>query len=136
MSMASEFKEFLSRGSVVDLAVGVVIGGAFGKITSTLVDKVVMPPIGLLLGGVDFKTMKFVMQEANPATKTTEVAIGYGELINACLDFVVIALVVFLIVKAYNHMKRDEPAAPEAPAGPTPSEALLGEIRDLLAAPK
>ena len=134
MGMVSEFKEFLSRGSVVDLAVGVVIGGAFGKITSTLVDKVIMPPIGLLLGGVDFAALKIVLKPADAAKKTAEVAVGYGEFINVCIDFFVIALVVFLVVKAYNHMKRDEPAAPEAPPAPSAEETLLGEIRDLLAA--
>jgi len=134
MSMALEFKEFLSRGSVVDLAVGVVIGGAFGKITSTLVDKVIMPPIGLLLGGVDFATLKIVLKPADAAKKAAEVAIGYGEFINVCIDFLIIALVVFLIVRAYNHMKRDTPAEPAAPAGPSAEETLLGEIRDLLAA--
>ncbi len=132
MSMVSEFKEFLTRGNVVDLAVGVVIGAAFGKITASLVDKVIMPPIGLMLGGIDFKDLKVVLQPADAAAKKAEVAIGYGEFLNSCLDFVVIAFVVFLIVKAYNNLRREEPAAPAAPPAPTPSESLLGEIRDLL----
>lgn len=135
MSMVSEFKEFLNRGSVVDLAVGVVIGGAFGKITTSLVDNIIMPPIGLVLGGVDFAALKVVLKEADPAKKAAEVAISYGAFINTLIQFVIIAFVIFMIVKAYNSMRRQEEPAPEAPAGPT-TEGLLGEIRDLLAGRK
>ena len=135
MSIASEFREFLNRGNVVDLAVGVIIGGAFGKIVSALVDGVVMPPIGLLLGRVDFSQLKLTLQAADPATHTTEVAILYGAFLNTVVQFVIVAAVVFMMVKAINNMRRKEaeaPAAPPAPPEPTPSEALLTEIRDLL----
>ena len=130
MSMGSEFKEFLAKGNVVDLAVGVVIGAAFGKIVSSLVDDVVMPPIGMALGRVNFNELKLVLQPADAATKTAEVAIKYGNFINVIFAFVIIALVVFLVVKGINSMRRAEPAA--APAGPTADQALLTEIRDLL----
>ena len=129
MSIGSEFKEFLAKGNVVDLAVGVVIGAAFGKIVTSLVDDIVMPPIGRALGGVNFNELKLVLQPADAATKTAEVAIKYGNFINVLFAFVIIALVVFLVVKGINSMRRAEPAAP---AGPTADQALLTEIRDLL----
>ena len=128
MSMGREFREFVMRGNVLDLAVGVVIGAAFGKIVSSLVGDVIMPPIGVLLGGVDFSQIGWVLKPAmgdKPA-----VVLGIGKFIQAILDFVVIAFVIFMVVKAVNRMKREEPAA--APAGPTPTERLLTEIRDLL----
>jgi large conductance mechanosensitive channel len=127
MSMAREFKEFVMRGNVLDLAVGVVIGAAFGKIVSSLVGDVIMPPIGVLLGGVDFSQIGWVLKPAmgdKPA-----VVLGIGKFIQAILDFLVIAFVIFMVVKAVNRMKREEPPAP---AGPTPTERLLTEIRDLL----
>jgi len=132
MSMVAEFKEFLSRGNVVDLAVGVVIGGAFGKIVSSLVDQVVMPPIGLLLGGVDFSSLKIVLKPGDVAAKVPEVAIAYGAFFNTVIQFVIIAFVIFLLVKGINSMRRQEAAAPSAPPAPTPTEALLTEIRDVL----
>ena len=128
MSMGKEFREFVMRGNVLDLAVGVVIGAAFGKIVSSLVGDVIMPPIGVLLGGVDFSQIGWVLKPAvgdKPA-----VVLGIGKFIQAILDFVVIAFVIFMVVKAVNRMKREEP--PAAPAGPTPTERLLTEIRDLL----
>jgi large conductance mechanosensitive channel len=138
MSVFKEFRDFIARGNVVDLAVGVVIGGAFGKIVTSLVSDVVMPPIGLATGGADFSSLKIVLKAADAATKTAEVAISYGAFINNILQFLIIAAVIFLMVKAINSLKREaaaEAAAePPAPAGPTPSEALLTEIRDLLAA--
>ena len=127
MSMGKEFREFVMRGNVLDLAVGVVIGAAFGKIVSSLVGDVIMPPIGVLLGGVDFSQIGWVLKPAmgdKPA-----VVLGIGKFIQAILDFVVIAFVIFMVVKAVNRMKREEPPAP---AGPTPTERLLTEIRDLL----
>jgi large conductance mechanosensitive channel len=124
--MFREFKEFIARGNVVDLAVGVIIGGAFGAIVKSLVDQVIMPPIGLLAGGVDFAQLKVVLKAADPATKTAEVAIGYGAFINTIIQFVIIAFVVFLVVKLVNALHHEEAAAP------TPTEALLTEIRDLL----
>jgi len=134
MSMLKEFRDFISRGNVVDLAVGVIIGGAFGKIVTSLVNDVVMPPIGLALGGVDFVALKVVLKPADALKKTAEVAISYGAFINTLIQFLVIAAVIFLIVRTINSMQRKAEEAPAAPAGPSPSEALLTEIRDLLAA--
>jgi large conductance mechanosensitive channel len=131
--MLKEFREFIARGNVVDLAVGVIIGGAFGAIVKSLVDQIVMPPIGLITGGVDFAALKLVLKEANPATKVAEVAIGYGAFINTIIDFLIVAFVIFLMVKGINSIKRQEAVA-EAPAGPTATETLLTEIRDLLKA--
>ncbi|HEV2621101.1 MAG TPA: large-conductance mechanosensitive channel protein MscL [Frateuria sp.] len=130
MSMLEEFKKFAMRGNVVDLAVGVVIGGAFGKIVSSLVDQVIMPPIGWLTGGIDFSQLKWVLKPADPATKTAEVAIQYGAFINTVITFLIIAFVIFLMVKAINRLSRREEAKPAVP----PDVVLLTEIRDLLKA--
>lgn len=127
--MFKEFREFALKGNVVDLAIGVIIGAAFGKIVSGLVDLIIMPVIGLLTGGVDFADMKYVLKAADDATKTPEVAIMYGAFINTIVQFAIIAWVLFLIVKAINSMKKKEEAAPAAPAR---QEVLLEEIRDLL----
>ncbi|MBX9575578.1 MAG: large-conductance mechanosensitive channel protein MscL [Caulobacteraceae bacterium] len=134
MGLASEFKEFLSRGNVVDLAVGVIIGAAFGKIVTSLVEQVVMPPIGLVLGRVDFSQLKWVLAPEDPATEAVEeVAIQYGAFINTLIQFVIVAAVIFLMVKAINRLRREKAAEPDpAPAAPTPTEALLAEIRDEL----
>lgn len=132
MSIVSEFREFIERGNVVDLAVGVVIGGAFGDITKSLVDKVVMPPIGMLLSGVDFSDMKLVLKAADPAAKTAEVAIQYGAFFNTVIQFLIISFVVFMMVKGVNAIRRKEAEAPAAPPAPTADQVLLGEIRDLL----
>jgi large conductance mechanosensitive channel len=135
MSMGSEFKEFIMRGNVVDLAVGVIIGAAFGKIVSSLVDQVIMPPIGLLTSGVDFAQLKAVLKAADPVAKKPEVAILYGAFLNTCIQFLIVAFVIFLIVQAVNRMRREKAAEPDpAPAAPTPTEALLVEIRDALIA--
>jgi large conductance mechanosensitive channel len=135
MSIVSEFREFIARGNVIDLAVGVIIGAAFGEITSSLVDNVVMPPIGLLLSGVDFAQLMVVLKPDDPATKADElVAIKYGLLFNAIIKFLIIAWVVFLLVKLVNMIRRKEAEAPAAPPAPTPTEALLAEIRDTLKA--
>ena len=126
--MLNDFKAFIARGNVLDLAVGVVIGAAFGKIVSSLVGDVIMPPIGVLLGGVDFSQIGWVLKPAmgdKPA-----VVLGIGKFIQAIVDFLIVAFVIFLVVKAVNRMKRAEP--PPAPAGPSPTERLLAEIRDLL----
>jgi large conductance mechanosensitive channel len=135
MGMFSEFREFIARGNVVDLAVGVIIGAAFNDIVKVLVDQVVMPPIGLLLSGVDFAKLEWVLKADDPLTKANEqVAVQYGALINAGIKFLIVAWVVFLIVKGVNALRRaPPPAAAEAPP-PTPQEALLIEIRDLLKA--
>ena len=134
MGMLKEFKEFAMRGNVVDLAVGVVIGAAFGKIVTSLVDQIIMPPIGLLTGGVDFSQMKWVLKPADttdPAHKIAEVAIGYGNFINTLIQFLIIAFAIFLVVKAINRLTRREEAAP---APPPADVVLLTEIRDLLKA--
>jgi len=134
MSLFGEFKEFISRGNVVDLAVGVIIGAAFGKIVTSLVEQVVMPPIGLVLGRVDFSELKWVLAPENPATEAVEeVAIQYGAFINTLIQFLIVAAVIFLMVKAINKLRREKAAEPDpAPAAPTPTEALLAEIRDEL----
>ncbi len=132
MGMISEFKEFINKGNVVDLAVGVVIGGAFGKIVTSFVDDLLMPIIGNLMGGVSFKDLKHTFAPAvlDAAGKvvTPENAFRYGSFIQTILDFVIIAFAVFLVVKAVNKMKKAE----EAVAAPSTTDVLLGEIRDLL----
>ena len=134
MGVISEFRQFISRGNVIDLAVGVIIGAAFGKIVTVLVDGVIMPPIGLLLGKVDFSQLKIVL--APKVGDTAEVAITYGAFINTIIQFLIVAVAVFLLVKVVNAARRKEAdgPAPSEPPAPTPSEALLIEIRDLLAA--
>ena len=136
MGLLGEFKEFAARGSVVDLAVGVIIGASFGKIVTSLVDQVIMPPIGLLLGGIDFAKLEWVLKREDPATAAIEkVAIQYGAFINALIQFLIVAFVVFLLVKAINRLRRQQAAAPDpVPAAPTATEALLAEIRDELKA--
>ena len=133
MSIVKEFKEFAMRGNVVDLAVGVIIGAAFGKIVTSLVNDVIMPPIGYLTGGIDFKNLKVVIKPADAANKVAEVAINYGNFINTVIEFLIIAFCIFLIVKAINSLKQPEEAAPAAEPAPTKEELLLTDIRDLLA---
>ncbi len=133
MGIFTEFREFAARGNVVDLAVGVIIGGAFGKIVTSLVDQVVMPPIGWLIGGVNFDALKFTLPQ-NPTNPTGEPAvIEWGAFVNTVIQFLIVAWVVFLIVKAINNLRRKE-AEPEAVAAPSATEALLTEIRDELKA--
>ena len=134
MSMVTEFRDFIARGNVVDLAVGVIIGGAFGKIVTGLVDQIVMPPIGLLTGGIDFSQLKFVLKPADLAAKKAEVAISYGAFINTLIQFFIIAVVIFFMVKLVNSMRKKEAEAPAAPPAPTATESLLMEIRDTLKA--
>lgn len=129
MSMLQEFKDFAMKGNVVDLAVGVIMGAAFGPIVSTLVDNIIMPPIGLAMAGLDFSTLQILLQEnADPAKA---VAIKYGLFLNAVIKFLITAFAIFLLVKAMNSVKKPAPAA--APAAPAPSEIYLKEIRDALA---
>jgi large conductance mechanosensitive channel len=128
MSFGEEFKKFALRGNVVDLAVGVVIGAAFGKIVTSLVDNIIMPPIGMLIGGIDFSQWKWVLKPGDVATKTAEVAIQYGIFINVLIQFVIIALAIFLVVKAINKLTRHQ----DAPAATPADVVLLQEIRDLL----
>lgn len=131
MSMIKEFKTFAMRGNVVDMAVGIIIGGAFGKIVSSFVSDVIMPPLGLLIGGVDFADLSLVIKEAQG--DITEVAIRYGLFIQNILDFIIIAFAIFMVIKAINNLKRKEEAAPPpAPPAPSNEEKLLSEIRDLL----
>ena len=133
MSVFKEFREFIARGNVVDLAVGVIIGGAFGGIVKSLVDQVIMPPIGLLTSGVDFAKLEWVLKPENPAAKKAAVAIQYGAFINTLIQFVIVAFVVFLLVKLVNTLRRKDAEAPPAePPAPTPTELLLAEIRDEL----
>jgi large conductance mechanosensitive channel len=130
MSFFSEFKAFAMRGNVVDLAVGVVIGAAFGKIVSALVDGLIMPPIGLLIGGVNFSDLAFTLQAAEEGQ--AEVLLRYGAFLQTVLDFTIIAFAIFLVIKAMNRLQRKQEEAPAAPP-PTPEDvALLREIRDLL----
>jgi large conductance mechanosensitive channel len=137
MSIATEFKEFISRGNVIDLAVGVIIGGAFGKIVTGLVDDIVMPPIGMITGGIDFSDMKLILKAAGAdPKKMPEVALKYGDFINIIIQFLIIAFVIFLVVKGINTLRRKEAEAPAAPPAPTASEALLMEIRDALVTTK
>ena len=134
--MISEFRDFISRGNVIDLAVGVIIGASFGKIVTSLVEQVVMPPIGLLLGGVDFSNLKWVLAPEDPATEALEeVAIQYGAFINTLIQFLIVAFVIFLMVKFINRLRRQKAAEPDpVPAAPTATEVLLAEIRDELKA--
>ncbi|MFT3805702.1 large-conductance mechanosensitive channel protein MscL [Arenimonas sp.] len=137
MGMVSEFKEFAMRGNVIDLAVGVVIGGAFGKIVSALVDKVIMPPLGLLIGGVDFSAWAITLKAASVDAAGKEVpavAIGIGDFLNALVQFVIVAFAIFLMIKALNAAQRKKEAAPAPPPEPSEEVKLLTEIRDALKA--
>jgi len=147
VQILKEFRDFAIKGNALDLAVGVIIGAAFGKIVTSLVEDILMPPIGLLVGGVDFSDKKFVIQDAVPAVVANaekgiaaakaipEVAIRYGNLITIGINFVIVAFCIFLVVKLFNEARKrfeaEKPAPP--PAGPTNEEKLLAEIRDLLA---
>lgn len=139
MSFGKDFKAFVMRGNVVDMAVGIVIGAAFGKIIASFVNDILMPPIGMLLGGVDFKSLTWVMKEAvlDPATQEVvrkAVTMNYGNFIQTLIDFLIIALAIFMVIKAMMKMKKKKEAAPAAPPAPSREEVLLGEIRDLLKA--
>jgi large conductance mechanosensitive channel len=131
MSMMSEFKDFAMKGNVVDMAVGIVIGGAFGKIVSSFVADVLMPPLGLLLGNVDFSDRAVTLRDA--AEGAAAVTLKYGAFIQSVVDFVIIAFAIFMVVKAMNTLKKKEEAAPPPPA-PSKEEVLLTEIRDALRA--
>ncbi|HEY8573322.1 large-conductance mechanosensitive channel protein MscL [Phenylobacterium sp.] len=136
VSWIQEFREFIARGNVIDLAVGVIIGAAFNDIVKALVDLVLMPPIGLLLSGLDFSRLQWVLKPDNPATKVNElVAVQYGAFLNTLIKFVIVAWAVFMLVKMINVIRRREAekGAPTKPAAP-PQEVLLAEIRDLLKA--
>ncbi|MHC9544510.1 MAG: large-conductance mechanosensitive channel protein MscL [Vulcanimicrobiota bacterium] len=130
MSFFQEFKEFATKGNVVDMAVGVIIGGAFGKIVTSLVNDLVMPPIGVLIGGVNFKDLSIVLKQG--VGDAPPVAIKYGLFINTILEFLIIALAIFLVVKAMNRFKKEKAEEPAPPPEPPREEALLTEIRDIL----
>ena len=135
MGMMTEFRDFAMRGNVIDLAVGVVIGGAFGKIVSALVDKVIMPPIGLLIGGVDFSKLAITLKAATVDAAGKEVpavVLGYGGFINALIQFLIVAFAIFMVVKGINKMHKKPAEAPAAPAEPAEEVLLLREIRDSL----
>jgi large conductance mechanosensitive channel len=130
MKLVDEFKAFAMKGNVVDMAVGIIIGAAFGKIIASMVSDVIMPPLGLLIGGVNFTDLKFVMKAAvgeNPA-----VTLNYGNFLQVVFDFLIVAFVVFMIIKAMNSAKKKQAEAPAAPPAPGKEELLLTEIRDLL----
>ena len=141
MGMLKEFKSFAMKGNVLDLAVAVIIGGAFGKIITSFVNDVLMPPIGLLMGNRDFGNMRVILKTAEDAVMSgddiitpaiAEVSIRYGTFVNTVLDFIIVAFSIFMVIKAFNKMKKKEEAAPAAPPAPTKEEVLLAEIRDIL----
>ncbi|MDZ4371698.1 MAG: large-conductance mechanosensitive channel protein MscL [Phenylobacterium sp.] len=133
MGVFSEFREFIARGNVIDLAVGVIIGAAFNDIVKVLVDQVIMPPIGLLTAGIDFSKLAWVLKPDDPTTEVSElVAINYGALINAGIKFVIVAWAIFMLVKVVNAIRRNPPPPEVVPPAPPPQEVLLAEIRDLL----
>ena len=128
--MLQEFKKFIMKGNILDLAVAVIIGGAFKAIVSSFVKDIIMPPIGILLGGVDFKDLAFVIQEAEG--DVAAVMLNYGVFVQTIIDFLIIAFVIFMVIKGYNKMQKKKEEAPAAPPAPSNEEVLLGEIRDLL----
>lgn len=130
MKALQEFKAFAIKGNVVDMAVGIIIGMAFGKIITSVVNDIIMPPIGLLLGGVNFSDLSYVLKDA--VGEAPAVSINYGNFIQVTLDFLIIAFAIFMVVKALNKLKRKEQVAPTVPPIPTKEEILLTEIRDLL----
>ncbi len=130
MGMLKEFKEFAVKGNVIDMAVGIIIGAAFGKIVSSFVGDVIMPPIGVLVGGVDFTNLAVVLKEATASAPA--VVLSYGKFVQTVIDFTIIAFAIFIAIKAINSLKRQEEEVPEAPPEPTKEELLLTEIRDLL----
>lgn len=134
MSFASEFKEFAMKGNVVDMAVGIIIGGAFGKIVSSFVNDVIMPPLGVLIGGVDFSELAVVLQEKTG--EAAAVTLNYGSFVQTVVDFLIIAMAIFVAIKVMNRLQRaeEEPEAEEAAPEPSAEEKLLTEIRDLLEA--
>lgn len=135
MKIIEEFKAFAVKGNVIDLAVGIIIGAAFGKIVSSFVADVIMPPIGLLLGGLDFSSFSIILKESvDKAGKPVLVALNYGKFIQSIIDFLIIATSVFLMIKSINKLKRQKEDEPAPEPEPTKQEILLGEIRDLLKA--
>lgn len=132
MSLLQEFKAFAVKGNMIDMAVGIIIGAAFGKIVSSLVGDVIMPPLGMIIGGVDFSDLAITLKAAEG--ETPAVLLAYGKFIQTIIDFTIIAFAIFIGIKAINKLKREEEAAPAAPPAPTKDQELLSEIRDLLKA--
>jgi large conductance mechanosensitive channel len=130
MSIIKEFKEFAMKGNVVDMAVGIIIGAAFGKIVSSFVGDVIMPPLGMLIGGVDFSDLAIVLKEASG--DVAAVTLNYGKFIQTVFDFTIVAFAIFIAIKAMNSLKKKEEEKPAAPPAPSTEEVLLTEIRDLL----
>ncbi len=130
MKIVREFKEFAMKGNVVDMAIGIIIGAAFGKIVSSLVADVIMPPIGVILGGVDFSNLAITIKHAT--VNSPAVVIGYGRFIQTLVDFIIIAFALFFVVRAINSLKKKQEEAPQVPPAPSKEEQLLAEIRDLL----
>ncbi len=130
MKIVDEFKAFAMKGNMIDMAVGIIIGGAFGKIVSSIVNDILMPPLGLLLGGVNFTDLKLVMKAATETAPA--VTWNYGSFIQALVDFLIIAFAIFMMIKGINSLKKKEEAAPAPPPAPSKEETLLSEIRDLL----
>ncbi|MEJ7692582.1 large-conductance mechanosensitive channel protein MscL [Daejeonella sp.] len=136
MAFIKEFKEFITKGNIVDLAVAVIIGASFGKIITSLVEDIIMPPIGYMMGGVDFVDKKIVLVNADTVNKVAEVAIRYGIFINTLIQFLIVALCIFAVIKAINSLKRKEEVVPVVVVGPSNEEALLTDIRDILKSQK
>ncbi|MEJ7779085.1 MAG: large-conductance mechanosensitive channel protein MscL [Daejeonella sp.] len=132
MAIIKEFKEFISKGNVIDLAVGVIIGAAFGKIVTSLVDDVIMPAIGYATGGIDFVDKKIILVPADAINKVEEVAIRYGKFINSFIQFFIVAICIFFLIKSINALKRKKEPEPEVIPAPTKEESLLTDIRDIL----
>ena len=130
--MLQEFKKFIMKGNILDLAVAVIIGGAFNAIVSSFVKDIIMPPIGILLGGVDFTDLAFVIKEAEG--DVAAVTVNYGIFVQTVVDFLIVAFVIFMVIKGYNKMQKKKEEAPATPPAPSNEEVLLGEIRDLLKA--
>lgn len=130
MKILKEFKDFAMKGNVLDLAVALTIGGAFGKIVTSFVNDVLMPPVGLLLGNTDFTNLKIIIKAATEQTEA--VTLNYGVFVNTVLDFIIVSWSIFMVVKIFNSLKKEEVAAPAEPPAPTKEEALLSEIRDIL----
>lgn len=130
MSMMSEFKDFAMKGNVVDMAVGIIIGAAFGKIVASFVNDILMPPLGVIIGGVDFSALAVVIKEATEGAEA--VTIKYGAFIQTCVDFLIVAFAIFMAIKVMNSLKKEEEEAPEEPEKPDEQIVLLTEIRDAL----
>jgi large conductance mechanosensitive channel len=135
MGIIKEFKAFAIKGNMIDIAVGIIIGAAFGKVVSSLVNDILMPPLGLLIGGLDFADYKATLKAAgvnHAGEAVAAVTLNYGMFINTLIDFLIVAIAIFLVIKAINQLKKKEEAKPAEPPAPTRQEVLLGEIRDLL----